>query len=219
MYFASRQQAGRLLADKIAQKHSGQDCAVVALDDGGVVVGAQIATTLHCVLTLINSASIHLPMEPEAVAGITSEGVMAYNPAYSKGDLDEMLSENRGFIEQEKLRHMHELNHLMGSSGTIDKKLLQEQNIIVVSEGLKTSFQVDLAYEFLKPVKVSSLIFAVPLASVSAVDRMHVLGDEIYCLDVIADYRDNDHYYEQKDVPVHSKIVSLIEHVVDNWQQ
>lgn len=218
MYFSSRMQAGRMLAEKLKPKYRYENCAVVALDDGGVVVGAQIASQLHCVLTLLNSASIHLPMEPEAVAGITSEGVVTYNPFYSSGEMDEILSENRGFIEQEKLRYIHELNHLVSASGTVDKRLLKGQNIIIVSEGLKTSFTVELAYEFLKPVAVDKIIFAVPLASVSAVDRMHILGDEIYCLDVIEDYRDNDHYYDKKDVPSHERIMKIIEKIVLNWK-
>jgi len=218
MYFASRLQAGRMLAAKLSPKYRYENCAVVALDDGGVIVGAQIAIELHCVLTLLNSASIFLPMEPVAIAGITGEGVVAYNSMYSTGELDEILSENRGFVEQEKLRAMHELNHLVGDTGTVDKKLLKGMNVIFVSEGMKTAFEIDLAYEFLKPVATDKIIFATPLASVSAVDRMHVLGDEIYCLDVIENYHDNDHYYDNKDVPSHEKIVKVIERVVLNWK-
>jgi putative phosphoribosyl transferase len=218
MYFSNRAQAGRMLASKLEGKYRYENCAVVAIDDGGAVVGAQIAATLHCVLTLVNSASIHLPMEPEAVAGITSDGVVAYNPAYPLSELEEMLAENRSFVEQEKLRHIHELNRMVGGVGTIDKKLLKGQNIIVVSEGLKTSFQVELVYEFLKPVAIERLIFAVPLASVPAVDRMHILGDEIYCLDVIEDYRDNNHYYDKNDIPPHDKIVKIIEELVLKWK-
>jgi predicted phosphoribosyltransferase len=217
MYFSSRTQAGRMLARQLVKKYRHSNCAIMAIDDGGVIVGSQIASELHAILTLLNSASIHLPLEPEAVAGITSEGVVSYNPFYSSGEIDELLSENRSFIEQEKLRYIHELNSLEGSSGTVDKSLLKDQNVILVSEGLKTSFQVELAYEFLKPVSIAKLIFAVPLASVPAVDRMHILGDEIYCLDVIEDYRDNNHYYDNNDLPDHSKIVNVIEQVVLNW--
>ena len=68
MYLASRVQAGRMLAAQLAKKYRYENCAVVALDDGGVMVGAQIATQLHCVLTLLMSAEIKLPQEPMAVA-------------------------------------------------------------------------------------------------------------------------------------------------------
>src|SRR5579875_2420808 len=119
MYLASRLQAGRMLSARLLPKYRYENCAVVALDDGGVVVGAQIAQQLHCVLTLLMTAEIYLPQEPVAIAGITSSGEMAYNDSYSPSEIEEFISEDRGYIEQEKLRHMHELNQLVGSNGTI----------------------------------------------------------------------------------------------------
>src|SRR6185369_16238687 len=55
MYFKSRVEAGQKLGEQIAKKYQGQQCAVVGLSDGGVMVGAQIAIQLHCVLTLLQS--------------------------------------------------------------------------------------------------------------------------------------------------------------------
>jgi putative phosphoribosyl transferase len=219
MYFSSRVQAGRMLASKIVPKHKGEKCVVVALDDGGVVVGAQIAKELHCALTLINSAEIKLPLEPTAVAGITNDGSVAYNDsAYGQGELYEMLIENRGFIEQEKLSRIHELNHYLSGLGTIDRALIADHNLILVSDGLKSGFEIDLAYQYLKPMPYKKVFFAIALASVSVVDRMHVLGDEIFCLDVIDDYMDTDHYYDNRDVPEHSKVISIVQDLVNSWK-
>jgi len=82
MYFASRLQAGRVLASQLVKKYRFENCAVVALNDGGVMVGAQIARQLHCVLMMLLSAEIDLPREPDAIAGITSEGNFSYNQKY-----------------------------------------------------------------------------------------------------------------------------------------
>ncbi len=218
MYFASRMQAGRMLSARLKDKYRYENCAIMSIDDGGVMVGAQIAVDLHCVLTLMTSAEIKLPLEPTAVAGITGTGALAYNSQYAKGELDDMLSENRGYFEQEKLRSMHELNHMLGHMGTIDKRLLRGHNIIVVSEGVKSAFEIDMAYEFLKPIMIEKLIFAVPFASVSAVDRMHVLGDELVCLDVLEDYIGTNHYYDDNDIPSHSTIVDALENIMLNWR-
>lgn len=218
MYLASRVQAGRMLAAQLVKKYRYENCAVMALDDGGAMVGAQIAAQLHCVLTLLMSAQIKLPQEPVAVAGITSSGTLSYNPAYSEGEISELAGENFGYIEQQKLVQMHDLNSLVGSSGTIDKRLLRGHNVIVVTDGVKDGFLIDLAYEFLKPIKLEKLIFAVPLSSVDAVDRMHVLADELYCLDVIPEYRDTDHYYEKHDVPDHDTVLKTIEQIILKWK-
>ena len=55
MYFESRSQAGKILADQLVAKYRYENCAVVALSNGGVVVGEQIAAQLHCVLMLLVS--------------------------------------------------------------------------------------------------------------------------------------------------------------------
>jgi putative phosphoribosyl transferase len=218
MYFASRLQAGRMLASQIVPKYRYENCAVVALSDGGAMIGAQIASQLHCILTMLLTAEIMLPREPNAIAGITSEGNVAFNPAYSKGEVEEMMGDYFSFVEQEKFNKMHDMNRLLGSGGLIDKKLLKGQNIILVSDGLKSGFALDLAAEFLKPIDYDRLIVATPFASVQAVDRMHIMADEIYCMNVLANYIETDHYYDTNDMPDHELVIKTIEDIVLNWK-
>lgn len=207
-----------MLAAQLVKKYRYENCAVLALDDGGVMVGAQIATQLHCVLTLLMTAEIKLPQEPMAIAGITASGTLSYNHGYSEGEISELAGENFGYIEQQKLFQMHDLNRLVGGSGTINKELLRGHNVIVVTDGAKTGFSIDLAYEFLKPISIEKLIYAIPFASVEAVDRMHVLADDLYCMNVITDYRDTGHYYDTKDVPDHATVLKTLEHIIINWK-
>lgn len=207
-----------MLAEQLMPKYRYENCAVLALSDGGAMVGAQIASQLHCVLTLLMSAEITLPREPDPIAGITPGGTMAYNHSYSDGEIEEMTGEYFGLIEQEKLSRMHDLNRLIGTTGTIRKDLLKDHNVIIVSDGLKTGFAVDLAAEFLKPIAIKNMIVAVPFASVPAVDRMHVLADELYCLSVISDYMNTDHYYDKQDVPDHKTVLETIQNIVLKWK-
>jgi putative phosphoribosyl transferase len=218
MYFASRVQAGRMLAAKLIPKYLNTKSVVLVLDDGGAVVGAQVAKALGCPLMLLSSAEIMLPREPMAIAGITDSGTFTYNRGYSEGEIDEMVSEYFNLIEQEKLTEMHVLNHMQGMAHTTDKALIKKRNVILVSDGLKSGFKIDLAAEFLKPIEMGKLVVAVPFASVRAVDRMHVLADDLYCLSVIAEYIDTDHYYDTQDVPDHDTVLKTIEQVVENWK-
>lgn len=218
MYFASRMQAGRMLASQIAPKYQNKSCAVVALGDGGVVVGAQIAVALRCVLSLLLSKEILLPRELEAIAGISQDGSVSFNNTYSPGELDELIGEYYQYIEQEKLTRLRELNDMMGRGNTVDKGLLSGRNIILVSDGLSSGFAIDLAASFLKTVPIEKMIVATPLASVQAVDRLHVTADEIFCLSVVENYISTDHYYDTKDIPSHDKIVKIIEHVTQSWR-
>jgi len=218
MYFASRMQAGRMLAAQLLQKYRYEDCAVVCLGDGGVMVGAQIAVELHTILTMLLTAEINLPMEPEAIGGVSQDGSFSYNSFYFPGEVDELTAEYYQYIEQEKLAKIQEMQQLIGSGGLIRRDLLRGRNIIIVSDGLKSAFTLDIAVQYLKPVAMKKLIVATPLASLKAVDRMHIMADEIYCLSVVEDYIDTDHYYDTHDVPNHDKVIETIEKIILNWK-
>jgi predicted phosphoribosyltransferase len=208
-----------MLASQLVKKYRYEDCAVIALDDGGVVIGAQIAMQLHSVLMLLMSEEINLPREIEAIGAIAQDGTFTYNQAsYADVEIQEMMGEYFGFMEQEKLKRMHDLQHLIGSGGIMKKKLLRGRNIILVSEGFKSGFSLDVALNYLKPVQTEKIIVATPLASVKAVDRMHIRADDLFCLSVIENYMDNDHYYDADDVPDHDTIIEIIEKLILNWQ-
>lgn len=182
------------------------------------MVGSQIALELHCVLTMLMAESIMLPREDAAVGGITQDGSFSYNQKYSQGEIDEFVAEYYHFIEQEKMSKMQEMHRLVGRGGLIRKSLIKDHTIILVTDGLMDGFAIDVAMQFLKPIHIKKLIIATPLASVSAVDRMHILGDDIFCLSVVEGYISTDHYYETQDVPPHEKVIQTIEQIVSHWK-
>jgi putative phosphoribosyl transferase len=218
-YFKSRLEAGSLLAEQIVPKYNHKTCAVVALSDGSVMVGAQIALGLKCVLTMLLTESIVLPRENEAAAVVGQDGQMVYNALYSTGEIEELQGEFRNYIEGQRIEKIHQMNTLLKSGNLIRRDLLTGHNVILVSDGLNDGSTLDAAADFMKSVPMTRLIVATPLASVSAVDRMHVLADEIFCIDVVTDYISTSHYYETQDVPDHDAVVRTIQSVVRNWRQ
>ncbi len=218
MYFASRVQAGRMLAEQIAPKYRYEDCVVVALNDGGVIVGAQIAMKLHCAINMILTEDINIPMEPQAISGIAHDGSYTYNSYYERAVADELSGEYFNYIEQQKSEKMHSMQQLLGSGGVTRKDMLRGHRIILVSDGLRSPFSLELAVEFLKPIRFESLIVATPMASIQAVDRMHVLADDLYCLNVLDSELPTDHYYEANDIPDHQRVVEIIEKIILNWK-
>jgi predicted phosphoribosyltransferase len=62
------------------------------------------------------------------------------------------------------------------------------------------------------------VIVATPIASVAAIDRMHITVDEINCLSVVEDYMDTDHYFDINDVPDHQTVIDTIEQIVLSWR-
>lgn len=218
MYFRSRTDAGRQLAAKLVPKYRYENCAVVALSDGGVMVAAEIAKRLHCVLTMLLTEEVRLPGEKDPLAVVDQEGGFTYNNMFSAGQLEAFTGEFHSFIEQEKRLKFHSINQLLGSGGLIRRDLLYGHNVILVSDGLKNALSLDAAAAFLKPIRIERLIIATPMASVPAVDRMHLMADEIVCLSVLENYMNTNHYYDSNKLPSHEKIIKTIETVVLNWK-
>lgn len=218
MYYKSRHQAGQLLASKLVDKYRYENCAVVALSDGGVIVGAEIASRLHCVLTMLLTEEVKLPGETKPIAVVNQDGGFTYNNLFSTGQLEGFTADYHNYLEQEKMQKFHAINRLLGDGGLIRRDLLYGRNVILVSDGLNSGISLDAASDFLKPIKIDRLIVATPLATVAAVDRMHILADEIQCLSVVENYMNTNHYYDDNKMPNRDLIIKTIETIVLNWR-
>lgn len=217
MYFKNRAQAGRILATKL-EAYKNQNVAVIALSKGAVIVGAQIAMYLHANMALLLTEGVYLPGETEALAGLSSEGTYTYNNMFTAGEIEEMASEYNQYIAQERIDKMHRLNLLLGHEGEINRDILRRHVVIVVSDGLPNGFSLDVVADFLKRVAIKKIIIASPIASIAAVDRMHLLGDEIYCLAVTGNYIETDHYYDDSTVPDVQGALKIMRNIALNWQ-
>lgn len=215
MYFKDRAEAGRQLASKL-KKYKDEQCSVVALNSGGVLVAAQIAMRLHAALMVLLSDDIILPGETEPLASMTSN-TLTYNKKFSQGEIDEFVSEYHGLIEDQRVEKFHKLNRLLSDGGEIDPELLKRHIVILVSDALQTGVSLEVAADYLKPTKLKKLIVATPIASVNAVDRMHLVGDEIYCLSVAENLMESDHYYDENIIPGHADALKIIRNISINW--
>lgn len=93
MYFESRAQAGRLLAAQVIDKYRYENCAVVALTEGGVLVGEQIAAQLHCVLMMLVTESIDVPGENLSFGAVSQREILHITANFSTGEIQEYTSE------------------------------------------------------------------------------------------------------------------------------
>lgn len=218
MYFESRQQAGQLLAAQLLEKYRYENCAVVALSDGGVVVGEQIAAYLHCVLTMLVVEQIEVPGESLSFGSVSQTGNFTYNSEFSSGEINEYTSEFHGYLEEQKRQAFQRINRLIGDGGVIDYDMLRDRTIILVNDGFADGALLDAAFDFLKPIRINRLVIASPVASASAIDVLHVRADELHVLDVKANYFDTNHYYTANDIPSHEETIEKINKIILNWR-
>lgn len=217
MYFRSRAEAGELLADQLMQ-YRYEDCAVVALSTNSVAVAEPIAVRLHCILGQFLSESVRIPGENLTIGSVNQGGGFVYNQSISEQESQEYYAEYHGYIDDQKRERFNHINELLGEGGAIDPKLLREHVVILVADGLKTSTKLQAAAQFLKPILMKRLVIATPVASVSAVDHMHILADELHCLSVTDNYLATSHYYDTNDTLTHDQAVEKINNVILNWR-
>lgn len=218
MYFENREQAGQILANELLDKYRYEDCVVVALSDGAVIVGEQIATALHCLLTMLLVEEVDVPGEGVSIGGVSQDGQFTYNGMLSAGEVEYYTSEYHGFFEQQKQQAFEKLNRLLGDGGIIDSDMLRDHVVILVSDGLDTGASLDVAADFLKPIRIKRLVVATPISTVEAVDKLHVLADELHVLDVKTNFMGVDHYYNKNDIPSHEDTIAKINQAVLNWR-
>lgn len=217
MYFASRTKAGKQLATLLGDYKS-TDSVIIALTDGGVVVGAQIAAELHCPLMLMLMEDIKIPGEPSVLGVVDQNGGFTYNDMYSTGELESLESEYRGIIEQEKMEQWHQLNRILGDGGILKEDIVKNKVVILVADGLSNGLSLIAASNYLKKIAIKRLVIVTPLASVEAVDKMHVLADEIHIITVMDTLMEVNHYFEKNDIPSRDTIISILKNAIENWQ-
>jgi predicted phosphoribosyltransferase len=218
MYFESRAQAGQMLAQQLVEQYRYENCAVVALSDGAVQVGEQIAAALHSILTMLLIEDIAVPGEDMSFGGVSQNGSFTYNGMFSAGEVEEYASEFHGYLEEKKREAFQKINRLLGDGGIIDSDMLRDHVVILVADGLDNGASLDVAVDFLKPIRIKRLIVATPVATIPVVDKLHMLADELHVLDVKENFMGTNHYYEQNDIPSHEETIAKINQIVLNWR-
>ncbi len=218
MYFESRSDAGRQLACALVEKYKGRDCAIVGLSDGGVMVAEAVAEKLDSVLMMMLIEDIQVPGESISFGGVSQSGNFTYNGMFSAGEVDEYTSEFHGYLDEQKREAFQKINRMKGSEGVIDNELLRDKIVILVADGISTGAEVDVALDFLKPIRVKKIVFATAVASIPAVDRLHTSVDELHILSVKENFMGVDHYFENNFIPEHDVTIQKVNDIVSRWQ-
>lgn len=181
-------------------------------------MGEQIAAQLHCPLMMLLSERIDVPGENATFGAVADGGSFTYNSEFSTGEIDAYTTEFRGYLDDKKREATSAINKLIGDGGVVDVTLLQDRTVILASDGYYDLSIVDVALTFLKPIRTNKLIFAAPIATIPAVDKLHVAADELHILDVKENFMGVDHYYNDNTIPDTETIVAKISQIVLNWR-
>ena len=217
MYFKSRAEAGVKLADELMPLYRYENTVVVALSEAGLAVGYQIAVNLHTALRRLLMKTIHIDDESIDYATIMPGGIVAINPSLSESEQSYYYGEYAGWLEEQIREGILSIDRLMGAD-EISPENMRGYNVILTDDGINNPTKLEAALTWLKPARVDKVVLACPVISVPALDRAHILCDELHILGVAANYVSTEHYYEEDDAPDSDMARRMIDVTINNWK-
>lgn len=206
MYFRNRAQTGEMLANELRQ-YRYLKTAVLALSPGGILVGEQIAKSLDASLAMLLSEPITAPGDASLTIGsIDQDARFTYNNLIPAGEMEEYMIDLRGFVEEEKLRKMYQLSHLLGNRGIVQAEQLVGRHIIIATDGVKNGMSFTAALNYLKYIRTASIIAAIPVGPANVLERIGHQCDQLKYLYIPQNFISVRHYYEEK-VPVDKSMI------------
>jgi predicted phosphoribosyltransferase len=178
--FSDRQEAGRLLADKL-REYKFSDAFVLGIPSVGIPVAYEIAKTLDVQMDLIIVRKIQIPYNPEAGFGAVSpDGNVIFNES-----LLNKLTLPRAEINQQKKRAIESIkkrDKLFRKNKAYPS--LKDKTVIIVDDGLASGYTMLAAIRFVKREKPVKIIVAVPTASEKTIGFIAPEVDELVCLNI-----------------------------------
>jgi putative phosphoribosyl transferase len=177
--FRNREEAGRILADKLTRYRNDPTVLILALPRGGVAVGYQLSLALHVPLDVFITRKIGAPGNPEYAIGAVAETGSRYlnqeavsSFGLSRHELDRLIHVQEKEIARRKdlYRQGRPLPQLTG------------RTVFLVDDGIATGstfLASALAIRNLQPHRLVGVIPVGPLSTIREV-RSHV--DELVIL-------------------------------------
>lgn len=178
MQFADREEAGTLLADKLAD-YKQTDSIIIALPRGGVVTGVAVAQKLKLPFDILIVRKIGSPFNAEYGIGaiaedgttyIDEETVMRYEIPHQT--INKIIKQEKSEIERRIVLYRN------GKK----QQAVQGKNVLLVDDGLATGASATAAILSLRRKNPAKLMLAVPGCPQDVADEMKKLADEFISL-------------------------------------
>jgi predicted phosphoribosyltransferase len=184
MLFKNRQDAGQKLAEKL-KKYKGKNTVILAIPNGGVPVGFEIAKNLDAVFDVMIVRKIQLPWDTEGGFGacssenctvLNNEMIVAFGLTPNQIEKQKLKTLEKIKEREEKYRKGRKFPSIVGKV------------VVLVDDGLASGYTMIVACRTLRNQKPKKIIVAVPCASKEAYERVKPEADEIISLNIKSEY-------------------------------
>jgi putative phosphoribosyl transferase len=178
-HFRDRDEAGRLLGERLSSYAGRDDVVVVGLPRGGVPVAAAVARRLGALLDVLAVVKLGLPGQEElAIGALGSGGASVFNAdviaaaRLAPPELARVV--DRGQTELARRDRLYR--------GDRPPHELRGRIAILVDDGLATGATMRVAAHVVRARSAERVVVAVPVAPRSTCDALEVEADEVVCL-------------------------------------
>lgn len=176
--YKNRSEAGKQLAELLAQKVKGEEIVVLALPRGGVPIGYEVARRLFAPLDLVVVRKLGTPRNPEFAFGAIAE--------HGTSHIDEQTVLLSGISTEELAAitqdQKAELNRRLSKyCGDSERAALTGKTVIVVDDGIATGATLKAALKSVRAQDPKRIIAGVPVASAESPEEFRGLCDAFYC--------------------------------------
>jgi len=177
--FRNREEAGRLLADKLSQYRNDPTGLILALPRGGVAVGYQLSLALHLPLDVFMTRKIGAPGNPEyAIGAVAETGSCSLNQeavnsfGLSQYELNRLIHLQEKEIARRKdlYRQGRPLSQLTG------------RTVLLVDDGLATGSTFMASAVAIRSLQPRRLVGVIPVGPPSTIREIRSYVDELVIL-------------------------------------
>ncbi len=206
MIYKNRQEAGRLLAEKLI-KYKKEKPVVIALPRGGVIPAYEVAKVINAPLDVLVTRKLGAPFQPElGIGAIGPNNVQILNLdsirflGISKDEMEELIKrETMEMHRRMKLyrKGMQQLN-------------LEGKIVIIVDDGLATGVTAGAAVLTIRHMTPEKIILAVPVSPPDTAEKFREEVDEFICLQEPVNFYAVGQFYENFEQVSDEEVISLL---------
>ncbi len=174
--FQDRRDAGRRLAEKLAEYRGLPNLLVLGLPRGGVPVAFEVAQALAAPLDVFIVRKLGVPGREElAMGAIASGGIVVRNDEVIRG-----LALSDQIFAAAINRERDELNRReRACRGNRARFSATDRVVILIDDGLATGASMLAALQAVRVHRPARLVVAVPVAAAQTIERIRGLADDI----------------------------------------
>lgn len=177
--FRNREEAGRMLADKLSQYRNDRTALILALPRGGVAVGYQLSLALHIPLDVFITRKIGAPGNLEYAIGAVAETGSRYlnqeavsSFGLSRYELDRLIHVQEKEIARRK--HMYRQGRPL--------QQLTGRTVLLVDDGIATGSTFMASALAIRGLQPHRLVGVIPVGPPSTIREVRAQVDELVVL-------------------------------------